>query len=38
MPASPVLQAALLPDAAKIMAAAKDLLQSNLLPQNEEYV
>ena len=38
MPASPILQAALLPDGAKILAAAKDLLQSNLQPRNEEYV
>jgi 2-oxoisovalerate dehydrogenase E1 component len=37
MPASPVLQAALLPDASKIVAAAQDLLRSNTQPIKEEY-
>lgn len=36
MPASPVLQAALLPDTARIVAAATGLLQSNTQPQTEE--
>jgi len=38
MPASPVLQAALLPDAAKIVEAARELLLSNAQPRSEEYV
>ncbi|OYR21543.1 thiamine pyrophosphate enzyme, C-terminal TPP binding domain protein [Brucella pseudogrignonensis] len=37
MPASPVLQAALLPGASKIVAAAQDLLRSNEQPIREEY-